>query len=194
MNVRICGPNLNDQSKGTFHVHATGCSDLKHYGPGKRFGGDVAGNDETLVMSATLVSVVEAVYDNGILDEAIADRKHENTDPEVTDLMIRTEEINRLLGDFWFAPCCAASLQHGEVTILDDGDHVVSGPGKGNTTVYECWIAGQQNSFVKLNHVGSVQEWVGTVLSHASRGHTLVIGVHDQSEYSFAVGEPDPRD
>jgi hypothetical protein len=31
MRVTICGPNLRDQSKGTFHVHAAGCADLiKH--------------------------------------------------------------------------------------------------------------------------------------------------------------------
>ena len=28
MRVTICGPNLRDQSKGTFHVHAEGCADL----------------------------------------------------------------------------------------------------------------------------------------------------------------------
>jgi hypothetical protein len=29
--VTICGPNLYDQSHGTFHVHAEGCADLvKH--------------------------------------------------------------------------------------------------------------------------------------------------------------------
>lgn len=27
--VTIIGPNLRDQSKGTFHVHAAGCADLK---------------------------------------------------------------------------------------------------------------------------------------------------------------------
>jgi hypothetical protein len=26
--VTICGPNLNDQSKGQFHVHAADCADL----------------------------------------------------------------------------------------------------------------------------------------------------------------------
>lgn len=26
--VTICGPNLRDQSKGQFHVHAAGCADL----------------------------------------------------------------------------------------------------------------------------------------------------------------------
>ena len=29
MRVVICGPNLNDQSKGQYHVHAEGCADLR---------------------------------------------------------------------------------------------------------------------------------------------------------------------
>lgn len=29
--ITICGPNLRDQSKGTFHVHAAGCADLKRH-------------------------------------------------------------------------------------------------------------------------------------------------------------------
>lgn len=29
MNVTIVGPNLRDQSQGQFHVHATGCGDLR---------------------------------------------------------------------------------------------------------------------------------------------------------------------
>lgn len=29
MRVVICGPNLNDQSKGQFHAHAEGCADLR---------------------------------------------------------------------------------------------------------------------------------------------------------------------
>lgn len=29
MQVTICGPNLYDQSKGQFHVHAAGCADLQ---------------------------------------------------------------------------------------------------------------------------------------------------------------------
>jgi hypothetical protein len=28
MQVTICGPNLRDQSKGSFHVHAADCADL----------------------------------------------------------------------------------------------------------------------------------------------------------------------
>jgi len=93
MNVRVVGPNLNDQSKGTFHVHLNGCHDLFHYGPEKRFGGDVRGNEEMLVKDATVASVVEAVYDNGILDERIADGQE------------REEAIADLVSDFWFAPC-----------------------------------------------------------------------------------------
>lgn len=31
MRVTICGPNLRDQSKGTFHVHAEGCADLARH-------------------------------------------------------------------------------------------------------------------------------------------------------------------
>lgn len=27
--IVICGPNLRDQSRGSFHVHAAGCADLK---------------------------------------------------------------------------------------------------------------------------------------------------------------------
>lgn len=28
MEVTVIGPNLRDQSKGTFHVHAAGCADI----------------------------------------------------------------------------------------------------------------------------------------------------------------------
>lgn len=31
MRVTICGPNLNDQSKGQFHIHAADCADLKKH-------------------------------------------------------------------------------------------------------------------------------------------------------------------
>lgn len=29
MEITVIGPNLNDQSKGQFHVHTTGCADIK---------------------------------------------------------------------------------------------------------------------------------------------------------------------
>ncbi len=99
MNVRVCGPNLNDQRKGQFHVHADGCADLAHYGPGRRHGGDYDGAGEMLVADATVRKVVYAVYDNGILDEAAADG--ERTKDEIAD---------DYASDFWFAPCCAGSV------------------------------------------------------------------------------------
>jgi hypothetical protein len=124
MDVRICGPNLRYQHKGTFHVHQDGCNDLKTYGPGLPQGGDTLGIMEMLVTDATICKVVEAVYDNGIIDEHLAD----GDDHE--------EVINNLVGDFWFAPCCnpadhegfdfgtptPRSIEHFE------GDHQVSGP------------------------------------------------------------------
>jgi hypothetical protein len=39
MKVRILGPNLDDQTKGQFHVHSKDCRDAKHYGPGRKYGG-----------------------------------------------------------------------------------------------------------------------------------------------------------
>lgn len=86
MNVRIAGPNLNDQSKGTFHVHRDGCADLRKYGPGRREGGEFPGEDEMLVTDATKLGVVTAVYADHIAE-----------DPELT--------AEQLLSDFWFAPC-----------------------------------------------------------------------------------------
>lgn len=37
--VRIFGPNLRSAGP-QYHVHAEGCADCRHYGPGRRFGGD----------------------------------------------------------------------------------------------------------------------------------------------------------
>jgi hypothetical protein len=58
MDVRVCGPNLRDQSQGTFHVHKDGCPDLRKYGPGKVFGGDLNGNREMLIKNASMFKVV----------------------------------------------------------------------------------------------------------------------------------------
>lgn len=115
MDVRICGPNLRNQSKGNFHVHQDGCNDLKAYGPGRREGGDVLGIMETLVTDATVTSCVEAVYDNGIIDEHLADG-----DPI-------EQVIDNLAGDFWFAPCCDG-MEPGTPSPRDNSDHQVSGP------------------------------------------------------------------
>jgi hypothetical protein len=110
MNVRICGPNLYDQSKGDFHVHADGCGDLKHYGPGRRFGGDADGARETLVVDATVRGCVLAVYDNGILDEAVAEYPYGHDGQTVTKEELADSPM--YAGDFWFAPCCGKLADH----------------------------------------------------------------------------------
>lgn len=84
--VRVCGPNLNDQSKGTFHVHVDGCLHLHHYGPGTIIGGDVPGFDETVLEVDSQVEVVEVIY---------SDQLRENGDVKPEDW----------LDDFYFAPC-----------------------------------------------------------------------------------------
>lgn len=86
MIVRVVGPNLNDQTRGTFHVHADGCADLKKYGPGRRFGGDEYGERETPLDVDTALEVVEEIY---------ADQLDENPDVTAADW----------LDDFYFAPC-----------------------------------------------------------------------------------------
>ena len=77
--VFIFGPNLNDQSQGQFHVHSATCSDSKHYGFGRKHGGDSYGLGFEPAMTGmfverpihvdTLEDVVRYVYDNGIMGE-----------------------------------------------------------------------------------------------------------------------------
>lgn len=76
----VVGPNLRDQSKGSFHVHAVGCRDMIRMGAR-----DPEFLNATPVEFKTLVEVAEYVYDNGIMaeDETGAD----------------------YLFDFHFAPC-----------------------------------------------------------------------------------------
>lgn len=59
MRVAILGPNLADQSRGDFHVHAAGCSDI-----GKvRFLSGIAKRDCSWEMEASsLTEIVDAVY------------------------------------------------------------------------------------------------------------------------------------
>lgn len=81
MRVTICGPNLNDQSKGTFHVHAEGCADLRRNArrePEYRNGWSLDAADR--------VEVCDAVYD-----------------PD--DFQCESGEN---LFDFHFFPCCDA--------------------------------------------------------------------------------------
>lgn len=82
--VCVAGPNLNDQSKGTFHVHTADCADLRNYGPGTKEGGAPLDMNDYFSVSSKLELVV-IVYGD-ILDEW-------ETTPEA------------YLSDFWFAPC-----------------------------------------------------------------------------------------
>ena len=116
MDVRVCGPNLRHQNKGTFHVHAHDCGDLKHYGPGGKYGGDQDGMNEQLVIDATVMKIVFAVYDNGILEEALHEEiemravKHKET-PESMKADLKFEIAESYASDFWFAPC-VGKLSH----------------------------------------------------------------------------------
>ena len=82
MRVTICGPNLRDQSKGTFHVHAEGCADLKrhaHREPEYRDGW-----------------TINAESREAVADEVYADIIDENPDSTAADYV----------SDFHFFPCC----------------------------------------------------------------------------------------
>ena len=91
MKVTIHGPNLNDQSKGQFHVHTPDCGDNRNYGPRGRFGGE--DNGWTIeVESARDVSA--AIYADHLSDYGL-----DTDDPEGQQM------LDEWLADFWFAPC-----------------------------------------------------------------------------------------
>lgn len=84
MKVYVVGPNLNDQSKGQFHVHAAGCADLKRMARC-----DGAYREELThepVDLETQEAVARHVYDNGIMEEG--------------------ETGLDYLSEFHFFPCC----------------------------------------------------------------------------------------
>jgi hypothetical protein len=64
MQVTICGPNLRDQSKGQFHIHAAGCADLVR---GARREPEY--RDGWTVEAATREDVVRAIYSDHIGEE-----------------------------------------------------------------------------------------------------------------------------
>lgn len=83
--VVIVGPNLRDQSKGTFHVHAEGCADLKR-SPNLRH------EDQSMVVEATsLIDVEQYIYG-----------------PDAGDFDV---EPGTVLDDFHFAPCVNLPVQ-----------------------------------------------------------------------------------
>jgi hypothetical protein len=82
--VTIIGPNLRDQSKGSFHVHATGCADIARMAHR-----DPAYRDADWSMEATCRdAVVLEVYSDMI--------EHNDCEP-----------IEGYRDDLHFFPCCA---------------------------------------------------------------------------------------
>lgn len=70
--VYVFGPNLSSagQRKGDMHVHAVGCSDCKHYGPGRKFGGDdTVENSHSLSIASRKEAVLHIYADHGADDD-----------------------------------------------------------------------------------------------------------------------------
>ena len=89
--IFVAGPNLNDQSKGSFHAHAAGCRDATKYGFGKQHGGD----DEGWTLRADdWRDVVEDIFYDQIIEN--------------------DEEPDDYFGEVWFAPCCRREMLEGE--------------------------------------------------------------------------------
>lgn len=66
IDVAIFGPNLRDQSKGEFHIHAADCHDCGNYGPNKKFGGD-----ESMVLDTiSRAEVVHFIYADQLAEGA----------------------------------------------------------------------------------------------------------------------------
>jgi hypothetical protein len=170
MRVRVCGPNLNDQSKGTFHVHADGCADLKKYGPYRKYSGEVNGEAEMPVDDATVLRVVCWTY---------ADQINEQPEDE------RAQYVDNLVNDFWFAPC-TDGLPFGDRRQGCDDDP----PYDVEDAVWECWIAGgnvggsKADSFAKFDSEADVVVWLTEQLGYAKVGDHIHIVLHNASEYS----------
>lgn len=90
MKVSICGPNLRDQSKGQFHVHAADCGDLKHYCDGK-FGGE----DPWEVEVKSRLDACAELYADHLTDYGLTEEDAEGQ-----------AMLKDWLSDLWFAPCC----------------------------------------------------------------------------------------
>ena len=85
MQVTIYGPNLADQSKGTFHVHAADCRDPAPY----EILGRVRAEGWTIEVPSRWGATLE-VYSDHIREAGDAGEAH----------------LRGYLDDLWFAPCC----------------------------------------------------------------------------------------
>jgi hypothetical protein len=86
--VTIIGPNLRDQSKGTFHVHAEGCADIK-----RMASREPEYLDGWTVSATSVKDVVTDVYD--------PDNFGWNEDDP--------QEVADYASEFYFFPCCHLS-------------------------------------------------------------------------------------
>jgi hypothetical protein len=91
MKLTIHGPNLNDQSKGSFHVHTADCRDnrkeVRYNGSDNPYTGDFD----------SVIDVVEFIYSDIIA---------ENPDQSIDEYVL----------DFHFAPCVPSDLPY----VTDD--------------------------------------------------------------------------
>jgi hypothetical protein len=87
MQVVVWGPNLRDQSKGTFHVHAADCADNRHYGSRGKYGGE---DGEMAIEVGSALEVITYVYADQIAEQPQGERM---------------EYIESLHSDFFWAPC-----------------------------------------------------------------------------------------
>jgi len=76
--VTIIGPNLRDQSKGQFHVHAAGCGDIR-----KQANRDPEFRNGWTIEATSLVEICDDVYP-----------------PDDFEC-----ESGQFIGEFHFAPC-----------------------------------------------------------------------------------------
>lgn len=95
MRVAIAGPNLRDQSKGTFHVHSADCADLKRTNKEPEYA------DAWVIDASGYRDVTFAVY-----ADHIAENFWETEDiDKLTD-----DEISSYINDFYYFPCCAKEM------------------------------------------------------------------------------------
>jgi hypothetical protein len=197
MDVRVCGPNLRDQSQGTFHVHKDGCPDLRKYGPGKVFGGDLNGNREMLIKNASMFKVVTDVY---------ADQIDEQPDDEVVDY------LHFLVGDFYWAPCCSEgpyAIPYGEfpekgdtyadsTPVPDERPELFEVVGEAvydaetdtltavsyEQDVFECWVAEKRDTFRQVYTREELNAWLDEHFDSLGMHERISIVKHAVSEYT----------
>lgn len=80
LTIVVCGPNLRTRD-ATMHVHAPGCADLRHYGWGRKYGGDDGGYTVTLTDFDPARGVAYAAA-RWVYEDHIGDHGYEYDSPE----------------------------------------------------------------------------------------------------------------